>query len=99
LADSLEPTAESNEKILQLFNVLQDKIADSRELARREYDGWVAEYEETKARETKKLGDVVFDVNLLTTQVSKLNKSIRELSDDKDDKNKVHRQKKNELKD
>lgn len=99
MANKLQDNDDSTEKILKLFRILEDKIADSRELARREHDGWVQEYEETKAREVKKLGDVQFDIGQLQNEVSKLNKSIRENSNDKEDKEKTLRQKKAELKD
>lgn len=99
ITSTIQDSDDSSEKILNLFRILEEKVADSRELARKEHDAWVSEYDELKSREVKKLADVQFDIGLLQTEVSKLNKLIRENSNDLEDKNKSLRQKKTEAAD
>jgi len=72
-------------KILELADDLLEKIADSREIERKEHDAWTKEYQETRAREITKLQAVDATISNIQAEISALNKRISIASDEKDE--------------
>jgi len=96
-AAPVQANREALNKILDLCDKLLEKIADSREIERRDYDGWVSEYQDTRAREVSKLEETDFQISVLQGEISALNKRISIAQDERDEQTNRLKQKKTEL--
>jgi len=96
-AAPVQTSADSINKILDLCDALLERIADSREIERKEYESWVAEYQETKERQIKLLEDTDAQIQNLVAEISALNKRISIATDEKDEQKERSKQKNIEL--
>jgi chromosome segregation ATPase len=96
-AAPVQANRDSINKIIDLCDALLERIADSREIERKEYEAWVAEYEENRARQVKLLEDTDAQIQNLIAEISSLNKRISIAQDERDEQRERSKQKNIEL--
>lgn len=96
-AAPVQTSAGTINKILDLCDALLERIADSREIERKEYEAWVAEYEETRERQVGLLNETEAYIQNLVAEISALNKRIAIATDERDEQVERSRQKNTEL--
>lgn len=97
-AAPVQASRDSINKIIALCDALLESIADSREVERRAYEAWVAEYEETRASYIALLEETQEQISQLVAEISSLNKRISIAQDERDEQRDRSAQKNTELK-
>lgn len=96
-AAPVQASRDSINKIIALCDALLETIADSREVERRAYEAWVAEYEETRARTIGLLEETQAQITQLVAEISSLNKRIAIAQDEREEQRDRSAQKNTEL--
>lgn len=96
-AAPVQVSRDSVNKIVALCDSLLETIADSREVERRAYESWVAEYEETRARTIGLLEETQEQILQLVAEISSLNKRISIAQDEREEQRNRSAQKSTEL--
>jgi hypothetical protein len=84
-AAPVQANRDSVNKIIALCDALLEQIADSREIERRAYEAWVAEYEENRARTLQLLEETQEQITQLIAEISSLNKRISIAQDEREE--------------
>jgi len=77
-----------------LIDNLLEKIAESREIERREYEAYVAEYDNVRANQVTLLNETQAQIYNLENEISALNKRIDNATSERDEQQERSRQKK-----
>jgi chromosome segregation ATPase len=96
-AAPVQVNRDSINKIIALCDALLESIADSREVERRAYESWVAEYEETRANTIQLLEEAQAHITQLVAEISSLNKRISIAQDEREEQRDRSAQKNTEL--
>lgn len=75
-SQAIQADQEAIDKIVELFDNVLDKLAESRAIEKRDYDHFVTEYNKTKAGLTAKLNKCIAKIALLTAEIGQLTKRI-----------------------
>jgi DNA repair exonuclease SbcCD ATPase subunit len=84
-------------KILALIDALLERIAESREIERREYEAWVAEYQEAREAQVTLYNATEAQIENLENEISALTKRINNATSERDEQRERSRQKNIEL--
>jgi septal ring factor EnvC (AmiA/AmiB activator) len=80
-------------KILALIDNLLERIAESREIERREYEAYVAEYDSARENQVQLLNETQAHLANLENEISALNKRLENASAERDEQRERSRQK------
>jgi len=84
-------------RILELIDALLEKIAESREIMRREYEAWVAEYDAAREAQVTLYNETQSQIENLQNEISALTKRIDNATSERDEQRERSRQKGIEL--
>jgi predicted nucleic acid-binding Zn-ribbon protein len=85
------------QRIIDLIDDLLEKIAESREIQRREYEAWVAEYLDQRESQVSFLNATRIAIENLENEISALTKRINNATAERDEQRERSRQKNIEL--
>jgi phage host-nuclease inhibitor protein Gam len=84
-------------KVLTLIDALLERIAESREIERREYEAWVEEYTEARQAQVDLYNQTEAQIENLENEISALTKRINNATLERDEQHERSRQKGIEL--
>jgi len=82
---------------LTLIDNLLEKIAESREIERREYEAYVSEYDANRSAQVQLLNETQAQIFNLENEISALNKRLENATSERDEQRERSRQKSIEL--
>jgi len=94
---AIQADAGAVQKIIDLIDALLEKIAESREIQRREYEAWVAEYLDQRESQVNFLNATRVAIENLENEISALNKRIDNATSERDEQRERSVQKSEEL--
>jgi predicted nucleic acid-binding Zn-ribbon protein len=96
-SNHVQADAGAVERILHLIDALLERIAESREIERREYEAWVAEYTEAREAQVSLYNTTESQIENLENEISALTKRINNATAERDEQRERSRQKNIEL--
>jgi len=93
----IQADAGAVQQIIDLIDALLEKIAESREIQRREYEAWVSEYQDARDAQVSLLNQTVAQIENLENEISALTKRIDNATAERDEQRERSRQKSIEL--
>jgi len=93
----IQADAGAVQQIIDLIDALLEKIAESREIQRREYEAWVSEYQDARDAQVSLLNQTVSQIENLENEISALTKRIDNATAERDEQRERSRQKGIEL--
>jgi len=96
-SNNVQADAGAVEKVLTLIDALLERIAESREIERREYEAWVAEYQDAREAQVSLYHATEAQIENLENEISALTKRINNATSERDEQRERSRQKGIEL--
>jgi predicted nucleic acid-binding Zn-ribbon protein len=93
----IQADAGAVQRIINLIDALLERIAESREIERREYEAWVAEYVEAREAQVSLYHTTEAQIENLENEISALTKRINNATAERDEQRERSRQKNIEL--